>query len=233
MKRMIDDELLTADIKGITVGKNLEVDGNVFTLNGKHWGIMPVYTTINNNTSERGFIIYSDRPGPYNPAPGVNQFYIKGIYADSYGDVSVLSVSTNKTDWYSVENDILYIKNQDAYNNFQKGTINLGIEKQNKLYRHILTLNAATEEGSPLVSIIEYLSTNNLKVDSLQGLTTLLQPTANYTYPINIVIDKDLGGIYQDYNCLEYSSNVWKFASSNSMTTKINITSVSDTVTAL
>ena len=175
MKRMIDSELIEAlgtDIKfdgtgNVMVGKNLEVGGNVFTLNGKKWGIMPVYTTIDNNTSEKGFIIYSDRPGPYNPAPGVNQYYIKGIYADSYGDVSVLSVSTNKTDWYSVENDILYIKNQEAYNNFQKGTINLGIEKQDKLYRHKITLNG--------IYVLMYNSTSNLEVNSVTDLRTIMK----------------------------------------------------------
>lgn len=165
---MIPTEIIHADENGdAVIGKNLEVGGNVLTLNGKKWGIMPVYTTINNNTSERGFIIYSDKPGPYNPAPGVNQYYIKGIYADSYGDFSVLSVSTNKTDWYSVENDILYIKNQEAYNNFQKGSINLVIEKQNKLYRHKLTLNG--------LYVLMYNSTSNLKVNSVDNLRTIMK----------------------------------------------------------
>lgn len=168
MNKMIPTEIIHADENGdAVIGKNLEVGGNVLTLNGKKWGIMPVYTTINNNTSERGFIIYSDKPGPYNPAPGVNQYYIKGIYADSYGDFSVLSVSTNKTDWYSVENDILYIKNQEAYNNFQKGSINLVIEKQNKLYRHKLTLNG--------LYVLMYNSTSNLKVNSVDNLRTIMK----------------------------------------------------------
>ena len=177
MKRMIDNELLTVDKNGITVG------GNVLTLNGKKWGIMPVYTTIGNNTTERGFIIYSDKPGPYNPAPGVNQYYIKGIYADSYGDVSVLSVSTNKTDWYSVENDILYIKNQEAYNNFQKGAINLGIEKQNKLYRHKLRLNN--------LYILMYDSTSNLNVGSVDNLRTIMKISSNSDRQILPVCTED------------------------------------------
>lgn len=105
-------------------------------------------------------------------------------------------------------------------------------ELQPKLYRHILTMVATTEEGDPETSIIEYISTNNLKVDSLQDLTTLLKPTANFIYPLGPVVNADLGGI-TDYNHLEYSNSVWKFASSAPNTTKINVTSVSDTVTTL
>lgn len=229
---MIDDELLTADKNGITVGKDLEVGGKLrlkgdfanvrtyeFTDNqGTKW-ILDDYGAIS-TTWDYHIIGLSDVSGSYLVfglgfyqvnEQGVNGVEVLGLeyYSTAYQEFSYYDGEmTIKTAAY--EEDI-----------------------QPKLYRHILTLNATTEEGSPLVSIIEYLSTNNLKVDSLQGLTTLLHPTANYTYPINVVIDKDLGGIYQDYNCLEYSSNVWKFASSSSLTTKINITSVSDTVAAL
>ena len=60
---MIDNELLTADEKGITVGKNLEVGGNVFTLNGKKWGIMPVIKiNASGNYANEGFILSDARP---------------------------------------------------------------------------------------------------------------------------------------------------------------------------
>lgn len=223
MNKMIPSELIHADKNGnAVIDKNLEVNGKVFTLNGKHWGIMPVYTTIDNNTSEKGFIIYSDRPGPYNPAPGVNQFYIKGIYADNYGDTSVLSVSTNKTDWYSVENDILYIKNQEAYNNFQKGTINLGIEKQNKLYRHVITLHAnSTSDGS---CRLEWISPNDLVCDSLQDLRTVLGNP-----PMQSYVASNPGG---DLFGVVISPSTAQFKKVGT-TSLLNITSVSDTVTPL
>ena len=212
------DKTLGIDKEGnLTVRKNLQVDGNVFTLNGKHWGIMPVYTTIDNNTSERGFIIYSDRPGPYSPAPGVNMYYIKGIYADNYGDVSILSVSTNKTDWYSVENDILYIKNQEAYNNFQKETINLGIEKQNKLFVHILTLTA----GSTSYTLL-YQATNDLKVNSIAGLRTITNVKNTADNVILPVCLNDLTGTA----ALQITTSLCKIGS-------IDVTAVSDKVTAL
>lgn len=230
---------INTDASGnVAVGKNLAIDGKVFTLNGKHWGIMPVYTTINNNTSERGFIIYSDRPGPYNPAPGVNRYSIKGIYADSYGDVSVLSVSTNNTDWYSVENDILYIKNQEAYNNFQKGSINLGIEKQNKLYRHVLNLSNNNYMYS---GYIVYISTSNLKVNSLEGLTTLLRPSTNYIYPLTgtctgldtrDAIQFGSKNLYiKSFDKISYEDNIWYFK--DNYGDKETFDEVSDTVTPL
>lgn len=105
-------------------------------------------------------------------------------------------------------------------------------ECQPKLYRHILTMVANTEEGDPQTSIIEYISTNNLKVSTLQDLTTLLKPTANFIYPLGPVVNADLGGI-TDYSQLKYSNNVWKFAGPASNITEINVVSVSDTVTTL
>ena len=215
MNKMIPSELIHVDENGnAVIGKNLAIDGKVFTLNGKHWGIMPVYTTINNNTSERGFIIYSDRPGPYNPAPGVNRYSIKGIYADNYGDVSVLSVSANKTEGYSVENDILYIKNQEAYNDFQRGTINLGIEKQDKLYTHKLTLNK--------LYVLMYNSTSDLKVNSVTDLRTIMKiPSASteVILPLCAVDGTAIGVlIITNSSCQADGSDV---------------TTISDTVTAL
>ena len=128
-----------------------------------------------------------------------------------------------------LSDDIIYDYSNNTVKTF---TIAKKEQCQAKLYRHIITMVANTEEGDPETSIIEYISTNNLKVASLQDLTTLLKPTANFIYPLGPVVNADLGGI-TDYNQLEYSDSVWKFAGSASNTTKINVASVSDVVTTL
>ena len=54
MKRMIDDEILTADKKGIKVGKNLEVVGKIKLNNG----FTPIYSY--NDNAGNTFNIYSE-----------------------------------------------------------------------------------------------------------------------------------------------------------------------------
>lgn len=248
---MIDDELLTADIKGITVGKNLEVDGKT-QLNG---GLKPIHTftwSITQDGYQWDYTIESlyetaESTMGYTIFNGYLRIHVNGI--DVKQEYAIIGEYSSYRDQVNEVNGVVFggypvisiTEGTDlglfSYNSTtQKATFTKYLTKatgQAKLYRHILTINATTEEGDPLTSIISYESSNNLEVDSLQDLTTLLKPTANYNYPIGTVINTDLGGIYQDYNCLEYSNNVWKFVSSHPSTTKINVSSVSDVVTTL
>ena len=53
---------------------------------------------------------------------------------------------------------------------------------QPRLYRHVLSLS---NSNSMYSGYIVYISTSNIKVDSLEGLTALLKPSKNYIYPLN------------------------------------------------
>ena len=52
---------------------------------------------------------------------------------------------------------------------------------QTKLYRHVLNLS---NSNYMYAGYIVYISTSNLKVSSLEDLTTLLKPSKNYIYPL-------------------------------------------------
>lgn len=234
MNKMIPSEEWSSLNKGIhtdengnvVIGKNLEVDGTT-KMNS---GIEPIHSYRINDTST--FYVYFEQEVQY------QTFSAFGLLQDSNAIFSQIGIAK-----YILSDGALIGFNFTGNSNFILRNGNLNelylaykgdlTNLQPKLYRHILTINATTKEGDPLTSIISHESSNNLKVDSLQDLTTLLKPTANYNYPIGAVINTALGGIYQDYNLLEYSNNVWKFASSHSSTTKINVSSVSDVVTTL
>lgn len=223
---MIDNELLTADKNGITVGKNLEVVGKIKLDNG----FSPIYSY--NDNAGNTFNIYSEIDngdgctffGDLNSTDiGIGYYTL-----DDFDNIETIKFLKMDTDGLSV-----YV-GQDNYEKFvtvYKLTDELN-KKQNELYRHILTMVANTEEGDSETSIIEYISTNNLKVDSLEKLTTLLKPTADFIYPLGPVVNADLGGV-TDYNYLKYSNSVWKFAGSASNTTDVDVSSVSDVVAAL
>ena len=57
------EKSLGVDEEGnVAIGKNLETGGNIFTLNGKQWGIMPVITIYQGEYSGEGFIISDKLP---------------------------------------------------------------------------------------------------------------------------------------------------------------------------
>lgn len=235
------EKFLGIDEEGnITAGKNLEVDGNIFTLNGKEWGIMPVFTDINNVITDKGFFMYSRKPEIKSVTEQIKVFITKGLYFNDTGNIFVYTTNPNYSPDYVIENDILYIKSDSTYSKF----VNTGLplehvnqdidmlknNKQDKLYRHILTFEASDEDAIAFKFMTVCLCGDNLKANSLQDLTTLLKPTTGFNYPIGPVVNIDTGGV-KDYNYIEYSNNVWKVSSYNSGTATINITSVSDVVT--
>ena len=111
----------------------------------------------------------------------------------------------------------------------ENGNVTIG----EKLYRHILKFGSTDKNGNAFVFMMSFISTNNLTIDSLQNLTIVLKPTADFEYPICPAIDIDNGGVL-DYNYITYSNSVWKVSSSSDpATSAVDIFSVSDTVTTL
>lgn len=183
MKRMVDSELINSlgnDIKfdgmgNVTVGRNLEVGGNVFTLNGKQWGIMPVCLKINNSITNKGYIIYSEKPKIFSPSTNITVFKCRGIYLGESGNVYIFSYSPSATD-ISIENDTLYIKSNDAYTSFINSAFNMELaenevsqikNKQNKLYKHKIMINE--------LYMLTYNSTRDLEANSIVNLRTIMK----------------------------------------------------------
>lgn len=222
---------INTDASGdVVVSKNLEVNGNVFTLNGKQWGIMPVCTNINNLITNKGYIIYSEKPNIFSPATNINVFKCKGIYLNESGNVYIFSYSPS-ADNISIENDTLYIKSNDAYTSFINSAFSMEFaqnevsqikNKQNKLYRHKIQLMAGSSaDGS---CRLEWISSNNLNCDSLEDLRTLLNNPGMDSYVASNP-SGDLFGVV-----ITPSTAQLKKVGTTSL---LNITNVSDTVTSL
>ena len=242
MKRMIDDELLTADKNGIIVGKNLEVGGNVFTLNDKDWGIFPVRSGNADEMIDDGFILTS--VAPY-LQPATKELSVTGLWIS--GDI--IRLATTPTTSFNVidpitkfENGILTIGDGD-YDNFLarfNGTVTKDDVSalQPKLYRHVLSLSNNSFMYS---GYIVYISTSNLKVASLEDLTTLLKPSKNYIYPLTgtctgldtrDAIQFGSKNLYiKSFDKISYENNTWYFKDNYGDTEAFD--SVSDTVTPL
>lgn len=236
------EKALGIDEEGnITAGKNLEADGNIFTLNGKQWGIMPVFKDIDNVITSIGYILYSDKPKIFSPAPNITVFKCRGIYLDETGKVYIFSYYPGGD--YSIEKDILYIKSNESYDLFIKTAFSMELaeaeigqikNKQNKLYRHVISLEAIDNSNNVYRGSIIYETTSSLKVDSLQDLTTLLKPTAGYNYPISGVVTKANEDQIIELSVmrnLQFDIDVWQFYGDDN--SYVNITAVSDIVTPL
>lgn len=230
MKRMIDSELIEAlgtDIRfdgtgNVTVGKNLEVGGNIFTLNGKQWGIMPVCTDIDTVITSKGYIIYSQKPEIRDINPAVKVFKCKGIYLNESGNVYILNYNPGATN-FSIENDILYIKSADTYNSFINNAFSMELaqseinqikNKQSKLYRHKITLNGTY--------VLMYDSTSNLNVASVDNLRTIMKITSESDEEILPVCASDATSMVT----LVVNSSLCQVDG-------VDVTTVSDTVNSL
>ena len=109
---------------------------------------------------------------------------------------------------------------------------------QPKLYRHVLNLSNNNQMYS---GYIVYISTSNLKVGSLEDLTTLLKPSKNFIYPLTgICTGLDTRDAIQfgsktlylkSFDKISYESNTWYFKDNYGDTEAFD--TVSDTVTAL
>ena len=240
MKRMIDDELLTADKNGITVGKNLEVDGTT-KLNG---GLKPIHTYKWSITQEGyewdytleslyetqegslGYTIFNGYLRIRVSGVGVSQDYaIIGEYNAFGGQMNELSGIT--FGGYPVTSitegtDLELFSYNSTTNEATFTKYALTDKTQSKLYRHVITLHAnSTSDGS---CRLEYISPKDLVCDSLADLRTVLgNPQMNSYIASNP--SGELFGVV-----ISPSTAQIKKVGTTSL---LNITSVSDTVTTL
>ena len=109
---------------------------------------------------------------------------------------------------------------------------------QLKLYRHVLNLS---NDNYYYSGYIVYISTSNLKVNSLEGLTTLLKPSKNFIYPLSgpctgldtrDAIQFGSKNLYlKSFDKISYENNTWYFKDNYGDTETFD--TVSDTVTAI
>lgn len=160
----------------------------------------------------------------------VDDAYIS-IYAYSYNDSGTLDVVniiySYKLDKLTIE---LKVDNETfltsdnlkaVFNQSLVGTGNI------TLYRHKLTLTYTSSSGSPGEVYLDWLSTNNLNVDSLQDLQTLLKVSRNDT--------SDTSYLCYNNNItsgLTFSHSTGVFKITDEYDT-YNVTSVSDKVTTI
>lgn len=233
MKRMIDDELLTADKNGITVGKNLEVDGTT-KLSG---GLEVLHTyNFNDNISTKLEVLlerhnhFSSTWNEYIGYGYISQFGTRHpcifSYSTNNGAIETFS-AVSEYKLYTLEN-----KQVASYN------IAKAEQCQPKLYRHVLNLSNSNQMYA---GYIVYISTSNLKVDNLEKLTTLLHPSSNYIYPLTgtctgldtrDAIQFGSKNLYlKSFDKISYENNTWYFKDNYGDTEAFD--TVSDTVSAL
>lgn len=132
------------------------------------------------------------------------------------GDDEVNASATRNTGASPEENEI--IMNTYAY----KSQI-----KDYKVYRHQLTLHAT--DGEYTTCFLDIYSSNNLKVDSLQDLTTLLKPNANTLYTGLSIVTTGMPNLF-----LKYENNIWQIGEAGETGDILNpVTSVEDIVTTI
>ena len=216
MKRMIDDELLTADKNGITVG------GNVLTLNGKKWGIMPVIKiNASGNYANEGFILSDALPSVEEGLISVSGIWYSADRNDTIGLCAAKTNFPKKSNKTRIENGILYVDVADIdallelfpYIATQLDLPDLS-ELQSQLYRHKITLNG--------IYVLMYNSTSNLSVGSVNDLRTIMKISSESNEEILPVCASDATAMVT----LVVNTSLCQVDGSD-------VTTVSDVVTAL
>ena len=212
---MIDDELLTADKNGVKVGKKLEVGGKT-QLNG---GIKPIHTYKLDGITTL-YVIFEDVdhdssvPNDFMGYGWIERFGnghpCLFYYALQNGKVSVFK---------GLSNDTIY---EYSNNTMKTSKIAKESECQPKLYRHIIQLSGGGSADN--ICRLEWISPNNLQCDSLQDLRTVLGNPQMQSYVASNP-SGDLFGVV-----ISPSTAQLKKVGTTSL---VNITSVSDTVSAL
>lgn len=247
-KRMIDSELIEAlgtDIKfdgtgNVTIGKNLEVGGTT-KLNG---GLDPIHTFTWSITQEdykwdytleslyetteatMGYTIFNGYLRIYVNGVGVSQDYaIIGEYSSYKGKINEINgiVFGGYPATSIIEGTDLQLFSYNSITNEATFTdYALANKSQPKLYRHIITLRAASNADG--TCRLEYISPKNLECASLQDLRTLLGNPQMQSYVASNP-SGDLFGVV-----ISPSTAQLKKAGTTSL---VDVTSVSDTVTPL
>ena len=230
MKRMVDSELINSlgtDIKfdevgNVTVGKNLEVGGNVFTLNGKKWGIMPVIKiNVSGNYANEGFILSDALPSVEEGLINVSGIWYSADRNDTIGLCPAKTNFPKKSNKTRIENGILYVDVTDIdtllelfpYIVTQLDLPDLS-ELQSQLYRHKITLNN--------LYVLMYNSTSNLKVGSVADLRTIMKISSASNEEILPVCASDATAMV-----------TLVVTNSSCQVDGVDVTTVSDTVTTL
>ena len=207
------------DDGSVEIAKNLEIDGNVLSLNGKQWGIMPVKVIRDNEKIEDiGFIFgdiayYIGEQGDI----GLDAFIFFDTYNYEFRYTNGIEILQPESET-KIENGILFLTEND----YGKFTDDLyypmsSEEGQRKIYLHSLTLTANAKTYN-----ITLQSTNNLKVDSIADLRTILNINATTDSLITPVCASDLTSTA----CLQITTALCKIGADN-------VTAVSDKVTTL
>lgn len=207
------------DDGSVEIAKNLEIDGNVLTLNGKRWGIMPVKVIRDNEKIEDiGFIFgdidyYIGEQGDI----GLDAFIFFDTYDYEFRYTNGIEILQPESET-KIENGILFLTEND-YGKFSDSLYYpMSLEEgQRKIYLHSLTLTANAKTYN-----ITLQSTNNLKVDSIADLRTILNINATTDSLITPVCASDLTSTA----CLQITTALCKIGADN-------VTAVSDKVTAL
>lgn len=193
---------ISSDGKGnISIGKDLEVDGETIYFGGK-------LLKIDIEPTQTGHIV--------NFSILKNNEYT--TYLSLNSDIENISGKTPAGDGALAPMSYVLLQTNN---------------KQDKLYRHIIQVARKNPDNPTDIGIHAYLifySTNNLKADSLQDLTTLLKPTNGYRYPIYPVFNAS--GTFETFESIGYSNNIWSFYKGDKSVSDI-INSVSDIVTTL
>lgn len=198
----------------VTVGKNLEIDGKVLTVNGKQWGIMPVLVKNNDNSfTEVGFIFNDVLPTIEN-----GELSISGAWFNSTNDsfrvlpeVTSLELTSPDT---KIENGIFYIGESDDgnigdlfyYIVYDYTLNNKLVEYQPKLFRHTLTITANAKDY-----ILVYDSTSNLRVDCIADLRTIMKISSSHESEMLPVCFSDATSTA----CLKVTTSVCQIGTTN------------------
>lgn len=207
------------DDGSVEIAKNLEIDGNVLSLNGGEWGIMPVKIIRDNEKIEdMGFIFgdieyYIGEQGDI----GLDAFIFFDTYNYEFRYTNSIEILQPESET-KIENGILFLTEND-YNKFTDDLYYpMSLEEgQRKIYLHSLTLTANAKTYN-----ITLQSTDNIKVDSIADLRTILNINATTDSLITPVCASDLTSTA----CLQITTALCKIGADN-------VTAVSDKVTTL
>ena len=219
------------DNGSVEIAKNLEIDGNVLSLNGGEWGITPViiYNDVDDYT-DGGFILSSQKPY-FDTLDDNKVLNFTGLWLNVTDNSDYTSIATTSNTIIigensntKIENGVLYLDNtNDEYSNFYDDFVDLDAiiyrskTAQKQIVLHNLTLTANSKTYN-----ITLQSTNNIKVDSIADLRTILNIKATTDSLITPVCASDLTSTA----CLQITTALCKIGADN-------VTAVSDKVTTL
>lgn len=156
-----------------------------------------------------GVILY-DGPVSQNTYIGFIIGDIGYLYTISTSSIFIVNLEyDNQRDTLRITNtteDILVDDNVKTFfgNQSIMGTGNID------LYRHLITINCLNSISDTIDIVFEYISSNNLKVDSIQDLTALTKAKNGTSIPVVVTLE---GQNYENFvgaNGIMYDGSVWQ-----------------------